>query len=775
MFQLRTRVVTAFDRPANPPSERPSGNRCLRRLLFGAIAIVTAIAATPDPAHAQRACPATSGADGNATTVRFLGVGIANLGTCVPLTAGFSGFDDPAGRVTDFQLFLPGDAPRTGATNPVKINAENESDIDLNVTNLSCPGATIGGVGTTVGTITLNDGESCQLTAFWENGTRDISFAGATLSRTGDIYSIDGNGVVTGGFFGGTVETTPPSLTSFTRQNPATATTGADTLVFRATFSEDVRSIDTADFVVNGTTTAMVTNVTQISALTYDITVSGGDLATFNGTVGLDLAATQNIVDIVGNTLPTAEPATDEVYIVQNDVIAPTVTITAPESTTGPFTATFTFSEDVMGFMLADIIVGNGAASNLSGGPAIYTATITPAPSGALTTTVTIDVPGGAAEDAAGNDSVAAAQVSTLFLDETFVRTRTSRAVSNFMVRRADQITANAPDLAERMQKRGGVPTGGPVGFVANGDLDNNQLTLSTSLRRIAGFSETRRNARQEGLNDLQALGQRSFAPVAATGAEKNGLDLWVKGELTQIDNETSDTDLGQLYVGLDYRVSPLFLVGLLVQFDWTDESDSIENVAIDGSGWLAGPYIVARLRENLLFDAYAAWGRSDNDASVAGGTGSFDTDRWLLRGTLTGDFNLGRWHFAPNVGVTYFTEDQEAFTHSLNVRIPGQSVSLGRVTFGPKVSTSFQSADGNLITPHIGIKGIWDFESTDIVDLSTGLAEGNDGLRGRVEGGVSMGLSNGWSIMGEGHYDGIGADDFEAYGGSVRVNMPLN
>lgn len=766
MFELLTRAVRAFD---------PPRSRCLRRLVLGALAAFAAVAAMPDPSHAQRACPATSGADGNATTVRFLGVGIANLGTCVPLATSFSGFDDPAGRVTDFQLFLPGDEPRTGATNPVKINAENESDIDLNVTNLSCPGATIGGVGTTVGTITLNDGESCQLTVFWENGTRDISFAGATLSRTGDIYNIDGNGVVTGGFFGGTVETTPPSLTSFTRQNPATATTGADTLVFRATFSEDVRSIDTADFVVNGTTTAMVTSVTQINALTYDITVSGGDLATFNGTVGLDLAATQNIVDIVGNALPTAEPATDEVYTVQNDVIAPTLTITAPESTTGPFTATFTFSEDVSGFTLADILVGNGVPSNLSGGPAIYTATITPTPSGALTTTVTIDVPDGAAEDAAGNDSVAAAQVSTILLDENFVRTRTSRAVSNFMVRRADQITANAPDLAERMQKRGGVPTGGPVGFVANGDLDNNQLSLSTSLRRIAGFSEARRTARREGLNDLQALGQRSFAPVAATGAEENGFDLWVKGELTQIDNETSDTDLGQLYVGLDYRVSPLFLVGLLVQFDWTDESDSIENIAIDGSGWLAGPYIVARLRENLLFDAYAAWGRSDNDADVAGGTGIFDTDRLMLRGTLTGDFNLGRWHFAPNVGVIYFTEDQEAFTHSLNVRIPGQNVSLGRVTFGPKVSTSFQSAKGNLITPHVGIKGIWDFESTDIVDLGTGLAEGNDGLRGRVEGGVSMSLSNGWSVMGEGHYDGIGAGDFEAYGGSVRVNMPLN
>lgn len=37
------------------------------------------------------------------------------------------------------------------------------------------------------------------------------------------------------------------------------------------------------------------------------------------------------------------------------------------------------------------------------------------------------------------------------------------------------------------------------------------------------------------------------------------------------------------------------------------------------------------------------------------------------------------------------------------------------------------------------------------------------------------MSLPNGWSLAGEGHYDGIGADDFEVYGGNVRVNAPPN
>ena len=87
--------------------------------------------------------------------------------------------------------------------------------------------------------------------------------------------------------------------------------------MFRATFSEDVTNVDTGDFAANGTT-ATVTAVTPVSSTVYDVTVSGGDLAGLNGTVGLDLAAGQNITDTANNRLPAGEPATDEDYLVDN-------------------------------------------------------------------------------------------------------------------------------------------------------------------------------------------------------------------------------------------------------------------------------------------------------------------------------------------------------------------------------------------------------------------------------------------------------------------------
>ncbi|MBN1263900.1 MAG: hypothetical protein JXA25_00295 [Anaerolineales bacterium] len=67
-------------------------------------------------------------------------------------------------------------------------------------------------------------------------------------------------------------------------------------------------NVSTADF-VGGGSSASVTNVTAGFDSVYDLTVSGSDLASFNGTVGLDLA---------GNALSGSEPSTDETYTVDN-------------------------------------------------------------------------------------------------------------------------------------------------------------------------------------------------------------------------------------------------------------------------------------------------------------------------------------------------------------------------------------------------------------------------------------------------------------------------
>ena len=95
------------------------------------------------------------------------------------------------------------------------------------------------------------------------------------------------------------------------------------------------------------------------------------------------------------------------------DTTAPTVAITGvPSTSNAPFTATFTFSEPVTGFVVGDITLGNAAASVFtSTSGSVYTALITPAADGM----VTVDVAAGVAEDAAANGNTAAPQATSTY------------------------------------------------------------------------------------------------------------------------------------------------------------------------------------------------------------------------------------------------------------------------------------------------------------------------------------------------------------------------
>ncbi|MEL6105041.1 MAG: choice-of-anchor Q domain-containing protein [Planctomycetota bacterium] len=118
-----------------------------------------------------------------------------------------------------------------------------------------------------------------------------------------------------------------PQLIAITRQLPTSEVTNADSLQFRAEFSEQVQNTDATDFVVSSRSTAAVTNVLPVQGTgeaIFLITVSGGDLAVFDGTVGIDIAPTQDITDLALNSLASVEPAVDETYTLDN--VAPQIT-----------------------------------------------------------------------------------------------------------------------------------------------------------------------------------------------------------------------------------------------------------------------------------------------------------------------------------------------------------------------------------------------------------------------------------------------------------------
>ena len=115
-------------------------------------------------------------------------------------------------------------------------------------------------------------------------------------------------------------DTTAPTVTSITHQDPTSSPTNSDTLTWRVTFSETVESVDPADFVITGTTATLT--VTAVTNSVYDVTASGGDLASVNETVTLAFATDQNIVDPSDNPLTATTPtgANDHTFELDNAV-----------------------------------------------------------------------------------------------------------------------------------------------------------------------------------------------------------------------------------------------------------------------------------------------------------------------------------------------------------------------------------------------------------------------------------------------------------------------
>ncbi|MEM7749096.1 MAG: hypothetical protein AAF346_12625, partial [Pseudomonadota bacterium] len=178
--------------------------------------------------------------------------------------------------------------------------------------------------------------------------------------------------------------------------------------------------------------------------------------------------------------------------------------------------------------------------------------------------------------------------------------TSIDRTIRNFVSRRADQITANDPNLSNRLSaisrpvRQGSIKdTGMKLGGT------NGNVAFSASLRDVAASRTATREAAAG--QRRQSHSRMSLGHGLPGTMVSSRFDVWVEGKLAKTDNDTADSTLGLLYVGADYRFSQSLVVGLLGQFDWSGEEDNAVSADIDGRGWMLGPYMAARLHKNIL------------------------------------------------------------------------------------------------------------------------------------------------------------------------------
>ena len=236
-----------------------------------------------------------------------------------------------------------------------------------------------------------------------------------------------------------TVARASPNIQTISRQTPTSEHTDADELTWRITFSEPVadaqhhsKNVDPTDFKVSGTTATLTLTPLALDeekcGEVWHATLSGGDLASLNGTVtiepniivknglpfdGHNPLEKPDIWGCIGDgeemTNPVPLGQNDNTFILDNsDVVdntKPRVTITGvPQRTSSTFTATFTFDETVSGFEASDISVTGGTKGTFSEETTGRVWTLVVTPSADYSLTVAADV----VTDAYGNGNVAA-------------------------------------------------------------------------------------------------------------------------------------------------------------------------------------------------------------------------------------------------------------------------------------------------------------------------------------------------------------------------------
>ncbi|OEK02105.1 hypothetical protein BFP97_11485 [Roseivirga sp. 4D4] len=157
---------------------------------------------------------------------------------------------------------------------------------------------------------------------------------------------------------------TGPDVSSITRLDPTDENTTGTTVQFQVTFSESVLNVDATDFETSGDASGTIGDVTVVAEGTvFNVTVNniGG-----NGTLSLDVAASTDITDAVGNAF-TGTVISEENYTIQ-DGTAPTSAITRGtpmDETTDQNRVTFTvtFTEAVQNVDVSDFALSAGSPS----------------------------------------------------------------------------------------------------------------------------------------------------------------------------------------------------------------------------------------------------------------------------------------------------------------------------------------------------------------------------------------------------------------------------
>ncbi|WP_246700860.1 IPT/TIG domain-containing protein [Rhodopseudomonas sp. BR0M22] len=220
--------------------------------------------------------------------------------------------------------------------------------------------------------------------------------------------------------------------------------------------------------------------------------------------------------------------------------------------------------------------------------------------------------------------------------------------------------------------------------------------------------------------------------------------------------------------IGLTRKPSPDFLIGIVGGYETFDYKSGALNGRLKGDGWTIGSYAAWRSAAGLRFDIAGAYSGIGYDGSAGAAFGSFDGQRWMLSGGITGSTEAFGIAIEPSAKIYALWERQNAYADSLGTQQAQREFFTGRASAGLKLSYPWLYSASLTLAPYMGAFADYYFlgDNAETVTLAGGTPLASvpllDGWSARVSGGVAARLGNGASVA-------VGAE-LGGLGGTVQI-----
>ena len=257
---------------------------------------------------------------------------------------------------------------------------------------------------------------------------------------------------------------------------------------------------------------------------------------------------------------------------------------------------------------------------------------------------------------------------------------------------------------------------------------------------------------------------------ASAGNAPKAG--VWVQGGFTSVDGDDTggefDGEVINLLVGADYKLNPKMVVGVALGYEDLDIDTTFNNGTFKGEGFGVTPYLGMAFTPQWSIQVLGGWTTVEYDTTRNNGaiTSSFDAERIFGSAAIVGNFKLSKKVVvAPKLSILHLAEDQDGTTDSAGNVTTGETIDLGRISFGGTLSYLAGS-----VTPFVRIMGEYDYAKEDAANLGNGNFSSDDEYGINASVGLNLDFGNGVNGNVEATSATLLRDNLDVYTVSGRI-----